>query len=107
MKTQQQRDELSTSLFKWATQQHASGMSVNGFNIDTCTRSGSIWFQKSGSAVYLNYDFDLCGDVINGHIEVEGNVIGTVSDIDCARVETLDSLVTSYIDTVKRVTEYL
>lgn len=110
MKTQQQRNNLQSDLFAWATLQHMCGMSVNGFNIDTCNRSGSIWFQRDSddACVYLNYDWDGAGDVLNGHIGSEcwdGN--GMIADIDCSNVETFEALVALYLATVKRITEDL
>ena len=112
MKTQQQRTNLSNDLFAWATLQHMCGMSVNGFNIDTCNRSGSIWFQRDSddACVYLNYDWDGCGDVLNGHTGNESKNIRdveTIADIDCSGVETFEALVALYIATVKRITEAL
>ena len=110
MKTKQQRNNLSRDLFKWATKQHASNMSVNGFYIDTCNRSGSIWFQRDSddACVYLNYNWDDAGDVLNGHIGSEcWDDNGMIADIDCSNISTLDDLVALYIASVKSITEAL
>lgn len=107
MKTPEQRTTLRSALFDWSTLQLQADMSVNGFKISNCNRSGSIFLSKEEKTVYLNYDHDLSGDVLSGYITRDGEIIGAVSEIDCSNISTLDDLSSLYLATVKRVTEYL
>lgn len=107
MKSQETQDHLHDRLWIWAKNNKAT---IGNFQLDTCNRSGSIFWQDDNNPdtqVYINYNWDNCGDIITGNISTGDGECIILDDVDCSKCHNFEDILNKFLEVSNQVIESL
>ena len=100
MKSQATQDRFHDALWTWAkTNTHK--VTLGSWVLDTCIRSGSIFWQDDNNPdtqVYINYNWDNCGDIITGSISTGDGDCIILDDVDCSTCHSFEDILNKFLE---------
>ena len=105
MKSQATQNQYHDQLWSWA-KNNTHKATIGSFVLDTCIRSGSIFWEdpnRTDTQVYINYNWDSCGDIITGNISTGDGDCIILDDVDCSKCHNFEDIFNKFLEVSTQV----